>query len=94
MEHFWDWAKVNAIDGAGDLFTGPEHCTYSEKKLWSELGKIIWRNHQNTFQDHVEYIHNNIVNPFRVVIIHYAERVREMHDLAKYLPPLSMKKQE
>ena len=27
----------------------------------------------------------------RVVILCYAERVQEMHDLAKYLPPPSMK---
>ena len=26
MEQFWNWCKVNAINGAGDIFTGPEHC--------------------------------------------------------------------
>ena len=33
MEQFWDWAKLDAIDGAGYLFTGPECCAYFEKKL-------------------------------------------------------------
>ena len=34
------------------------------------------------------------MNPFRVRIIHYAEHVRDMFDLAKYLPPPSMKGNE
>ena len=31
------------------------------------------------------------MKPFRVGILHYAERVQEKHNLAKYLPPLLMK---
>ena len=46
-----------------------------------------WKNHQSVFQDHLKYIRNDILKPFRVVILHYAERVEEMHDLAKQLPP-------
>ena len=51
----------------------------------------MWRNNQSTFQDHVKYINNNIVKPFRTGILHYAERVHEMHDLTKYPPPPLMK---
>ena len=43
------------------------------------------------FQDHVKYIHNDIVKHFRVRILRYAEHVQDMHNLAKYLPPPSMK---
>ena len=43
------------------------------------------KNHQCVFQDHVKYIHNDILKPFRVVILQCAKRVREMHDLEKYL---------
>ena len=39
----------------------------------------------------MKYFCNYIVKPFKVKIIRYAERVREMHDLAKYLPPPLMK---
>ena len=39
----------------------------------------------------MKYVRNDIVKPFKVKIIRYAERVREMHDLDKYLPPPSMK---
>ena len=49
------------------------------------------RNHLIVFQYHVKYIHNDIVKPFRVGIIRYVERIKEMHNLAKYLPPPSMK---
>ena len=51
----------------------------------------MWKSHRSTFRDHVKYIHNDIMKPFRVGIIHYSERVCEMHDLAKYLLPPSMK---
>ena len=39
----------------------------------------------------MKYVHNDIVKPFKVKILRYSERVHEMHDLAKYLPTLSMK---
>ena len=39
----------------------------------------------------MKYVRNDIVKPFRVKILLYAERVREMHELAKYLHPPSMK---
>ena len=33
----------------------------------------------------MKYVHNDIVKPFKVKILRYAERVHDMHDLAKYL---------
>ena len=44
----------------------------------------------SVYQDHMNYVCNDILKPFRVKILHYVERVREMHDLSKYLPPPSM----
>ena len=38
-----------------------------------------------------QIFHNDIVKPFRVEILQYAERVRKMHNLEKYLPPHLMK---
>ena len=49
--------------------------------------ETIW----SVFQDHVKYIQNEILKSFRVVILQYAERVREMHEPANYLPPPLMK---
>ena len=54
----------------------------------------MWSKHRITFQDHIKYIHNDILKPFKVVILQYAERVREMRDLAMYLPPPSIKGDE
>ena len=51
----------------------------------------MWKKHQRFFQDHVKYIHNDIVKPFIVDILQYAEHVCKMHDLAKYLPPSMIK---
>ena len=44
--------------------------------------------HRSIFQDDVKYIHNEILKPFRLIIIHYAEYISKIHGLAKYLPPL------
>ena len=51
----------------------------------------MYRKHRSIYQDHMKYIHNDIVNTLKVKIICYSESVRDMHDLAKYLPPPSMK---
>ena len=51
----------------------------------------MWRKHWSGYHDHMKYIHNNIVKPFKVKILRYTERVCDMNDLAKYLPPPSMK---
>ena len=59
----------------------------SEKYIWFDLGKIVWKKHCSVFQDHIKYIHKDIVKPFQVAIIRYDDRVQEMHDPAKYLPP-------
>ena len=49
------------------------------------------RKHRSVYQDHLKYIRNDIVKPFGVKILRYDERVREIHDLEKYLPLPSMK---
>ena len=51
----------------------------------------MWRNHRGIFQDHLKYILYDIVNIFRVIIIHYDEHVQDMHDLVNHLPTHLMK---
>ena len=55
------------------------------------MGKSMWRKHRSVFQDHVKYIHNDIVKHFRVWSLHYAESVCVMHDIDKYQPTPSAK---
>ena len=50
-----------------------------------ELVKSILRNHLSVFQVDPKYIHNDIVNPLHVRIIHYDENVEDMHKLAKHI---------
>ena len=56
---------------------------------------LVGKEHVEETSEHLpgpyKYIHNHIVNPFRVVILHYAEHIREIHGLTKDLPPPSMK---
>ena len=51
----------------------------------------MWKFCQIALQDYDKYIHNNIFKLFIVDILHYAEQVHEIHELAKYLPPPLMK---
>ena len=46
----------------------------------------MWRNHRSVYQDHMKHVHNDIVKPFKVKILRYSERIREMHGLDKCLP--------
>ena len=62
-----------------------------EKELWFDMGKCMWRKHHSVLQDHLKYIRNDIVKPSQVRIICYYERVKEIHNLEKYLPPPSKK---
>ena len=39
----------------------------------------------------MKYVCNDILKPFKVKILRYSKRVCEINDLAKYLPPPSMK---
>ena len=87
MYQFWTWAKEDGLDNDGDDYLGVDKCINFKKELWFELGKIMWKNHHSELQDHVKYIHNYIVKPFRVGIIWYAESIQEIYDLSKYLPP-------
>ena len=52
-----------------------------ERELWFQLGKFMLKKHRNVYQDHLKYIHHDIVKPFRVKI----------HRYAKFLPPPSIK---
>ena len=86
-ENLWDCARVDVTHVDKEPVSGAEHCNGTKEEIWFDLRKSICRKHWSTFQDHVKYIHNEIVKPFRVNILHYGERVREMHDIYKYLPP-------
>ena len=46
----------------------------------------MWSKHSFIFQELVKYVHNDILNPFMVVIIQYSYYGCEMHYLAKFLP--------
>ena len=75
----------------GHDYLAMDTCVNFKRKLWFELAECIWRKHRSVYQDHMKYVCNYIVKPFKVKILRYAERVRDMHDLAKYLRPPLMK---
>ena len=88
-EDFWNWDNTDTMEYDGHIFLARDKFIDFERDLWFELGKCMWRKHRSIYQDNMKYICNSIVNPFKVKILRYAEHVRDIHDLAKYiLPPL------
>ena len=90
-EDFWTLAKSDGINDNWDAYMGLEKCVDFKKELWFELVKCMWSKHPSVFQNHLEYICNDIVKQFRVIILFYSERVQDIHYLAKYIPPPLMK---
>ena len=91
VEDFWTWAKTDTMRYYGNYYLAQDKCVDFERGLWFELGKCMWRKHQSVYQDHMKYVCNDIVKPFKVKIIRYTKHVREMHYLSKYLPTPLMK---
>ena len=89
-EAFWTWSKTDTTGYDGHPYLSIDKCVNFERGLWFELWKCMWRKHRSVYQDHMNYVCNDIVKPFKLKILRYAERMHGMHDLAKYLPPPSM----
>ena len=86
-EAFWTWDKTDTMGYGGHVYLARDTCVNFDREIWFELGICMWRKHWSVYQDHMKYICNDIVKPFRVKILRYTERVIEMHELAKYIPP-------
>ena len=91
MEYFWTWAKTDTTGYDGHPYLANDKCVDFEREFWFDLRKCMWRKHRIVYQDHTKYVRNDIVKPFKVKILRYANRVRDIHELAKYLPPPLMK---
>ena len=90
-DDFCTWAKTYNTGYDVHAYLAMDKCIKFEREIWFEVGKYMWRKHWSVYQDHLKYICNDILKPFRVKIIRYIDRVREMHDLEKYLSPPLMK---
>ena len=62
------------------LVKGSESAKEFEKLLWFELGKLIWKDHRQVYHEHIEYLQQNIVKPFKWPMVRYIGRIREMFD--------------
>ena len=83
IERLCTWDKLDTLNIDSYYYLGVDNFVDFEKNIWLELGEIMWKKHQSVFQYQVKYIHNDILKPFRIVILKYAKRVHEMHNLSK-----------
>ena len=51
----------------------------------------MWKNHCNVFDSQIYDVRNDIQKPFQMGILNYTERMREMFEMAKLLPPPNRK---
>ena len=65
-EDFWTWAKTDTTGNDVNDYLTWDKCVNFERGLWFELGKCIGRKHQSVYQDHMKYVLNDIVKPFKV----------------------------
>ena len=86
-EEFWTWTNTDNIRYDRHPYLAIDKCVNFKRELWFELGKCMWRKNQSVYQDHMNYVRNDIVKPFKVIILRYTERMQEMHELANHLPP-------
>ena len=71
-EEFWNWAKTDTTGYDGHDYLDLDKCFEFERGLWFELGKCMCRNNRSVYQDHMKYVCNDIMRPFKVKILLYA----------------------
>ena len=80
-EDFWNRENTDTIGYDRHPYLDIDKFVDFERELWFELGKCMRRKYRSVYQDHMKYFHNYIVKPFKIKLLHYANRVREMHEL-------------
>ena len=65
----------------GHAYLAMDKCVNFERGVWFDVVECMWRKHHRVYQDHMEYIRNYILKPFRIKSPLYADHVGEMHDL-------------
>ena len=75
IEQVCTWANQYGITRSryksleADIFIDFDKC------IQFDLGTSMCKSHWSVFQDHIKYIHNDILKSFRVGTLQYAERV-------------------
>ena len=67
--YLWTWVKTDTMGYDGHDYLARDKCVDFERELWLYLGKCVWRNHWSVYQDHMNYVCNDIVKPFKVKIL-------------------------
>ena len=58
------------------------------------MGRLVWKEHHNMFNENIYHVMNGIMKPFNMGILGYAERVHKMFEMDKLIPPPSKKNEE
>ena len=75
-----------------DMITLSRISESTSRGSYLRVGEVYVEEASECLPGYLKYIRNDILKPFKVKILRYAERVHEIHNPAKYLPPTSMKR--
>ena len=90
-DNFWTWDKIDNTGYDVYDYLAQDKRVNFDRELWFELEKCMWRKHFSVQQDHMKCICNDVVKLCKIKILFYADRMCDMNDLAKHVPPPSMK---
>ena len=76
MEYLWVSTKVDWFYSDSDEISTEDCCNEIEQDLCFHLGKSMCKKNHSVFNDHINYIKNDIHNSYKVVILHCAKHVR------------------
>ena len=58
--------KTDNIGYDGHDYLAMDKLVDFDRELWLELGKCMWRKHWIVYHNHMKYVCNDIVKPFKV----------------------------
>ena len=61
VEKFCTWSNLDGVDMSGYICFVADRFLDFEIYIWFKLGKSIWKKYQSILQNHVKYIHKDIV---------------------------------
>ena len=87
LYYFWHFCKADGLYCDSAVITNKDQCVDLDCALCLMLDRYMWKKHRSVFDEHIIYVNNDTHNPYKMGIFKYAGCVREMFELAKYLPP-------
>eukprot|EP00979_Chaetoceros_neogracilis_P003013 scaffold512_cov305-Chaetoceros_neogracile.AAC.3 len=72
-----------------EWYTGDQKCVDFEHLVMFKMHQSAWDSHQDVYEDHINYLMNDVVKPFTMDVKTMNQRFKELRKLTEYIPPPS-----